>query len=363
MYRDVCGKCGATRVDSQLGLERTPEEYVCKMVELFRELRRALKDDGTCWINLGDSYNGMKKGSTHENVGAKRHNTDSFVKPLWRKLKEKDLVGIPWRVAFALQADGWYLRSDIIWHKPNPMPESVTDRPTKSHEYIFLLSKSAKYYYDADAVREAGEGYGRSERFRGSTYTNNRSFNNSNKDPHATGGGRSLKDGSGRNRRSVWTVTTKPYRGAHFATYPEQLIEPCILAGTSAKGECPKCGAAWVRVVELGELVGRSPNDGKGYVLPKAEKDSMAKYPKATDTYKPNFHREKTTVGWQPQCACGIDPVPQIVLDPFNGAGTTGVVAKKHGRRYIGIELNPEYLEMARERLDATPLPLALVTL
>ena len=242
--RDTCGKCGAIRVDNQLGLEKTPEEYVAKMVEVFREVRRVLKDDGTLWLNLGDSYanppsgqaqrafngqggdygrGGFPKSEAH--VGKLRHSIPSGLKP-------KDLVGIPWRVAFALQADGWYLRQDIIWAKPNPMPESVTDRCTKSHEYIFLMSKSAKYWYDADAVKEAGTG--RNWMASGGNLVG--------KGVHKCGDGyRDNKDGrsgfaTGRNRRSVWHISTRPYKGAHFATFPPALIEPCIKAGCPAGG-------------------------------------------------------------------------------------------------------------------------------
>lgn len=197
---NVCPKCGAKRVDSQLGLEPTPEEYVENMVEVFRQVRRVLKDDGTLWLNLGDSYNGS--GGDHKKDGK---NDASFQTDLLRgtqkraiaTLKPKDLVGIPWRVAFALQADGWYLRQDIIWNKPNPMPESVQDRCTKSHEYVFLLSKKPKYYYDNDAISEEGE------------------------------------EGQ-RNKRSVWTVNAKPCKDAHFAVFPTELITPCVLAGTKA---------------------------------------------------------------------------------------------------------------------------------
>jgi DNA modification methylase len=243
-------------------------------------------------VNLGDSYanpNGNSGGCSPKSTltggggkyreGSKNEAMFNASAPSRRDmagLKPKDLVGIPWRVAFALQADGWYLRSDIIWHKPNPMPESVTDRPTKSHEYIFLLSKSSKYYYDADAVKEqATYGENRATFRGGGAYTNNRSFQN---DKKVIGDGeiRERPEITTRNRRSVWTVVTKPFKGAHFATFPEALIAPCILAGSR---------------------------------------------------------------------------VGDVVLDPFNGAGTTGVVALKNGRSYIGLELNPEYMQLTQDRL------------
>ena len=238
--------------DGQIGLEQTPDEYVAQMVAVFREVRRVLSDDGTLWLNLGDSYASFRDGkatpdttrgaSTGTLVGKGKASNRSASNFAGTSIKHKDLVGIPWRVAFALQADGWYLRQDIIWHKPNPMPESVTDRCTKAHEYVFLLTKSPKYYYDYAAMQEQA----------------------------------STTDGS-RNRRSVWSITTKPFRGAHFAVMPEALVEPCVLAGSSAG---------------------------------------------------------------------------DFVLDPFAGSGTTGVVALKHGRKFIGIELNSEYVTIAEARIS-----------
>jgi DNA modification methylase len=280
-------------VDGQLGLEKTPDEYVAKMVEVFREVRRVLRDDGTLWLNLGDSYtagagsqNGLNSSGLKSNVKNEATRIKCLeenklykskpVNGLSTGLKPKDLVGIPWRVAFALQADGWYLRQDIIWHKPNPMPESVTDRCTKAHEYIFLMSKSAKYYYDHEAIQEE------------SVYPNDNRKARQNKDDYDAmignnGQIRAVMNPSGdkaypfRNRRSVWTVSTRPFKEAHFATFPPQLIEPCVKAGS-----------------------------------------------KEGDT----------------------------ILDPFNGAGTTGLVACRQNRNYIGIELNPEYAEIARNRIE-----------
>jgi DNA modification methylase len=218
-------------VAGQIGLEATPDAYVAKMVEVFREVRRVLKADGTLWLNLGDSYAGSWGAMSHS-IEDKAKRTGSNVRPVTSRpmqgIKPKDLVGIPWRVAFALQADGWYLRSDIIWAKPNPMPESVTDRPTKAHEYIFLMSKSDRYWYDHEAVLEP--------------FTNDWL---STRKPYQIKGNTDRNDGgqppqsaneNGRNKRSVWTVTTQPYPDAHFATFPPKLIEPCILAG------CPPGG-------------------------------------------------------------------------------------------------------------------------
>jgi DNA modification methylase len=288
-------------VVGQVGLEATPEAYVQKVVKIFAEVRRVLRSDGTCWVNLGDSYSHGGHGARDPEKWPKQSRNDHH--PTHGKaktgLKPKDLIGIPWRVAFALQADGWYLRSDIIWHKPNPMPESVTDRPTKAHEYLFLLSKSGKYFYDAEAIKEPANGWngsrfddsrdlvvrpntGKGERkgnaktFRGGgAYTSNQSFDNSAEIPRESHGN-VPNETETRNKRSVWTVATQAYPEAHFATFPEDLVRPCILAG------CPPGGT---------------------------------------------------------------------VLDPFAGSGTTLMVAKAQGCSAIGIELNPEYVKLIEKRL------------
>lgn len=279
-------------VAGQLGLERTPQEYVENMVAVFREVKRVLRNDGTLWLNLGDSYAGSwgAQGrddamasrsviSARQIAGAqKKTRTGSIA--AGSGLKPKNLVGIPWRVAFALQADGWYLRSEIIWHKPNAMPESVTDRPTKAHEQIFLLAKSEQYFYGINEVKEplAMSSLERCAYPRYQNAKNRKDVNYGNPNTDAASRERMVKSKS-RNKRTVWTVTTKPFKGAHFATFPMDLIEPCVLAG------CPQGGT---------------------------------------------------------------------VLDPFFGAGTTGCVANKHGRKFVGIELNPTYAAMARERIEGT---------
>jgi DNA modification methylase len=218
-------------VNGQLGLESTLEEYVANMVAVFREVRRVLRDDGTLWLNLGDSYASDTKGSGGT-TPKQQTNHGSFYEPrrMDHGLKSKDLVGIPWSLAFALQADGWYLRSDIIWAKPNPMPESVTDRPTKSHEYIFLLTKSARYFFDQEAVREVGSGL------------NGGVFSRAYAEAQPSHGAMRLDRPhvNGRNLRSVWTIPTQPYPEVHFATFPEELAKRCILAGTSAWGACSR---------------------------------------------------------------------------------------------------------------------------
>ena len=235
IYKTKCPKCGATRKDSQLGLEETPEEYVANMVKVFSEVKRVHTKDGTLWLNLGDSYYNYRPGKGQslikQTVSKTKQDLPVECSRRGNKiqgLKEKDLVGIPWRVAFALQADGWYLRQDIIWHKPNPMPESVADRCTKAHEYIFLLSKSSKYYYDHEAVKEKSKGeWGTRDRTNGKYHNEGTGLN-----PHAG----LEKSYDMANKRSVWTVNTKPYPEAHFATYPKKLIRPCIKAG------CPQGG-------------------------------------------------------------------------------------------------------------------------
>ena len=287
-------------VDGQIGLEETPEEHIARLVEVFRQVRRVLRDDGTLWVNYGDAYAGSRKGgyvgtkSTLSSVEGQDQSRLAAARMTQSRrrddaeiprsdlavagLKCKDLLGLPWMLAFALRADGWYLRQDIIWHKPNPMPESVTDRCTKSHEYVFLLSKNARYYYDAAAIAEdaisAGEDRGGGLKYSDRTKDN------------GIGGAHNLDkygaSGQTRNRRSVWSIATQPFPEAHFATFPEALVDPCIKAGS---------------------------------------------------------------------------PVGGLVLDPFSGSGTTGVVALKQGRSYVGCELNPEYVAMSRRRLaDVAPL-------
>lgn len=225
-------------VDGQIGLEQTPEEYIAAMVEVFRCVREVLADDGTLWLNIGDSYANVGKwGGSSGGKHAQGLHGDTGIgrgkKDYGDGLKNKDLIGIPWMLAFALRADGWYLRQDIIWHKPNPMPESVRDRCTKAHEYLFLLSKSERYFFDSDAMKEpvkSNKGNGKSFRGGGS-YTGNNAFNNHQTKERETHGNAPNEEGT-RNRRSVWTVATRPYKGAHFATFPPALIEPCVLAGS-----------------------------------------------------------------------------------------------------------------------------------
>jgi hypothetical protein len=252
-------------------------------------------------------------------------------------LKPKDLCGIPWRVAFALQADGWYLRSDIIWSKPNPMPESVTDRPTKAHEYVFLLSKSAKYFWDQDAVREPNTAQSM-VRLQSTPVGFGKAHNEDRND-----GDRTYSEIAGRNIRSVWTIPTQPFEGAHFATFPERLVEPMIKAGCPAQ-VCRKCGKPRERITER-ESHNNRPNSGaiRGF-CPSTHASLGQPQHGGTMTV------DVSTVGWS-DCGCGVGFDGGVVLDPFFGSGTVGVVAKKLARHFIGIELNPDYCKIAEERL------------
>jgi DNA modification methylase len=329
-------------VEGQIGLEDTPEAFVEKIVEVFHEVKRVLRDDGTLWLNLGDSYAGSGRGPTGENGIGNQSQRQGFngapPSKMGGGLKPKDMIGIPWMVAVALRADGWYLRSDIIWSKPNPMPESVTDRPTKAHEYVFLLTKNARYFYDADAVREkGGDPIGT---HRGGSLI--KAAKGEIGDPFVScqnhsGGIESLLSSGTRNRRTVWEIATQPTPDAHFATFPEALVEPCIKAGTSERGCCSKCGAPMERVSEKGETLNRTSENGQG----NGELNKSGRF---------GDSQTKTT-GWQPTCKCNADTVPCVVLDPFGGSGTTAKVARDLKRDCILIELNPKYIGIAREKL------------
>jgi DNA modification methylase len=342
--------------DGQIGLEATPESYVTRMVEVFREVRRVLRDDGTLWLNLGDTYATPKEGSTQQCGGlkdgdqGKRLREMKFKKLLPPGLKPKDLVGIPWRVAFALQADGWRLRQDIIWHKPNPMPESVTDRCTKAHEYVFLLTKSARYFYDAEAVSEAQTTSGQGG-FSNKATLKSVVLGASHKPSlvNATNDGR-------RNRRSVWTVTTKPYSGAHFAVMPPDLVEPCIKAGCPEQC-CPACGKGWERVVEKGKPVSASSENR--FATNKKQDEAYCRNDGGTlGNMNGRIWAEHKAanpdkfLGWQPACDCdATGTISGTVLDPFAGSGTTLAVAAELGRSGIGCELNAEYIALAKKRI------------
>ncbi len=431
----TCGVCGAERVDAQIGIEDSAAEYVEALVEVFREVRRVLRSDGTLWLNIGDSYGGGKQ-----------------------------LLGIPWRVAHALQEDGWIVRSEIIWAKPNAMPESVTDRPTKAHEQVFLLAKATQYFFDAHAIREeASKGYGGSEFHKGASAEAREHFGR----PIST---KERDEPEGKNKRDVWEIATVPYKEAHFATFPPKLVEPCVKAGTPEAGSCEVCGAPRKRIVARLRTF-----DGEETVEGGWDQDEAGRIGAAGVGHW-RYATSMSTLGWRPTCSCGapegvqpddldliesptgegplhdpslevgragyarprnagagrrtitrfqqrgyarqlralpdytaaelreqdgitddawahyirldasggrplppglleryvregiLQPVeppdwepppasPATVLDPFSGAGTTGLVALRLGRSFVGVELNPDYAELARQRLrDDAPL-------
>lgn len=322
-------------VEGQLGLERTPELYVAKIVEVFREVRRVLRDDGTLWLNLGDSYvNHSMPGGGDPTIGRRNIGGSSYTPTVVPGLKPKDLVGIPWLVAFALRSDGWYLRSDIIWHKKNPMPESVTDRPTKAHEYLFLLAKSQRYFYDADAIREPGQDWGKRDR------TNWQGRNIPGQKPQL--GCEDCDASGGRNKRSVWTIATEPHPYAHFATFPIKLVEPCILAG-SAETACGVCGAPYERIVETIDTKNRLGESWHDH------KDDLGRGQRGCPPAE--GAPERKTTGFRPTCDHDDNTGRSIILDPFMGSGTTGLRAQQLRRQWVGIELSQEYIDIAKQRL------------
>ena len=331
------------------------ECFVCHMVDVGRGVKRVLRDDGVFWLNLGDSYAGSMKGICADGraCGGEKQQTNqgsigiSQSKPDWSDfpLKNKDLCGIPWRVALALQADGWFLRRDCIWSKPNPMPESVTDRPTTAHEYVFLFSKSQQYWYDADSVRVAHARLW--DENNGGSWASASREDDPVKGKAGThrGKGYPVPNPLGRNLRSVWEINTVGFPGSHFAVFPPELVQTCVLAGCPPY-TCSACGKPHVRITE--KTVKPHPNRG----------DSDANQFDATNnTYNPKTAGslgravERTTLGWQATCDCNADTIPGTVLDPFSGAGTTGVVCRDIGLNYVGIELNPEYAQMSRDRI------------
>ncbi len=347
-------------VPGQLGLEDAPATYIERIVAVFREARRVLRDDGVAWVNLGDSYNNdcptrSKSSEAFEEIfsggkisdGTRRSSRTSGLKP-------KDLMMMPARVAIALQNDGWYLRSEIVWAKPNPMPESVSDRPTKAHEMVYLLTKSPRYFYDAEAIREPNSD-GSNERFGIGPNGSTRKWDTDNNKRDGRIDGTKSNEGfrdyvpNGRNRRSVWTVATEPTPFAHFATFPRKLIEPMILAGCPDK-VCCQCGKPWVRVTEKStSFEGGSGKAGRTA----AEVNASGKW--AGKQYGTNIKLGPvvsiSTTGFRPTCKCDAPHRPGVVLDPFMGSGTVAVVARKLGRDYIGCDLNPAYIDIARERL------------
>jgi DNA modification methylase len=355
----VCS-CGARRIDAQIGLEPTPDAYLAAMVAVFREVRRVLRDDGTCWVNMGDSYASGEVGRHDHKQAAGICVGDaaagrSFIgngmgareqRALSTGLPAKNLLLMPARLALALQADGWWVRSDIIWAKPNPMPESCRDRPTSAHEHVFLLTKRSRYYYDSDAVREEAINEGRVVSYDGTqknTGHENRTYP-----------GAKPRDivVSGRNLRNVWTIATAPYAEAHFATFQPLLAESCIRAGTSERGCCAACGAPWVREIASDSAANSRNERIADYDVGGLAKGSSADRVRRLDG-KNYEHVRRVTGGWAASCACGAETQPCVVLDCFSGAGTTALVADRLGRHAIGIDLSHQYVEMSRARLEA----------
>lgn len=327
---EISGQLGSEKIPDCLGwATKKPcrECFICQMVATFREVWRVLRPDGTCWVNIGDKW------------AAKR----------MANIKAKDMCLVPSRLALALQAAGWYLRAEVIWYKPNILPSSVVDRPTPAHEQIYLLSKSNRYFYDLDAIREPSTG--------------NTHPRGNGKNPKAIAGVQSetrqnesfststLAIADMRNKRSVWSIPASGYEGAHYATYPPDLVKPCILAGTSARGVCSSCGAPWKRVVEVIGRRGESWHDHKNDdVLGQRGGTMPEKY-------------ERRTLGWKPSCKCSCpEPGPATVFDPFTGSGTTGAVTLSLGRRFVGTDLSMTYLlNDAAPRLAGVPLAMDLV--
>ena len=351
----VCTKCGARRMDQQVGLEQTPDEWCRRLVDVYREARRVLRDDGVMFLEIGDSYASSPTTGGPPSPSLQGTQNQTPAGTGWRRpdgYKPKDLVGQPWLLAFALRADGWYLRSEIIWARPNPMPESVTDRPTKAHSTVFLLSKKPRYFWDADAIREPNAPDYLEPRPAGRRIVANRDPSRRDSDagtPVGEGGNPRAFNGAGRNVRSVWQIATEPTPFAHFATWPQTLVERMIRAGTSEHGCCTACGAPWVRESDVTYTdAGRGNANGarKG-----ANDDARIGRP-----YETRKLKTVQTTGWAPSCSCDGAVRPCTVLDPFMGSGTTALVARRLGRRAVGIELNPAYLEIARRRLQQLSL-------
>lgn len=407
LIKDRCGKC-----------------YVCKMVSVFQEIYRVLRPDGTVWLNLGDTYAGGGNGGggsfamhaihcADKNEAARTGSRGVTVKSKriargsgrWGGgdisapgFKSKDLIGIPWRVALALQAAGWYLRSDIIWAKPNCMPESVTDRPTRAHEYLFLLTKSERYFYDHEAIKEPAiydvDGTGTAARkarahentksfpmserngLRPAGYKNSINFNGKNSGNEKQRGHSRRHNGfndrwdqmtheeqslCGRNKRDVWTIPPANYPEAHFATFPAELIRPCILAGTSAHGACPECNAPWKRIVERGLMP--TAKACKTAIVDERDLSADAQDQgsnRQKDGHRPGMISANKTLGWSASCGCHKEDgaarqhrptISCTVLDPFGGSGTTAQVARELGQRAILIDLNPNYIPMQKQRI------------
>ena len=358
-------------VEGAIGLEPTFDEHLEIMVRVFREVGRVLRKDGTLWLNYGDAYAGSTNGRSAADTKALGKDDRTFRdKPfstVGGVFKAKDLMMMPARVALALQADGWWLRSEIVWHKPNPMPESTRDRPTSAHEKIYLLTRSARYFYDANAVRtqrqEMPDGWdtdpGAHDRFhrkgreKGKTdkqrgHSRRHAGFNDRWDSMT----REEQQVMGANLRNVWTAATEPFRGAHFAVMPTAIVEPCIKAGTSERGCCPECGAPVIQIIRRIDQGRDGSKYGERVVAASGGAINGGTAKSTLGSSNGKLVSQSETAGWEPTCECGVGgPIPCIVLDPFAGAGTVGLVADRLGRDAILIEINPDYADMAGSRI------------
>lgn len=328
--------------NGEIGLEESPQQYVDTMVAVFREVRRVIRDDGTVFLNIGDTYAANRSYQITDNKHCDVGNSSAMRVPVG--LKPKDLMMIPARVALALQEDGWWIRSEIVWCKKSSMPESVTDRPTSATEKIFLLTKSARYFYDAEAVKEPSKCVGVIVK------TNGNKGMDKGYDGHRTRDGlrRGVTVAESRNLRNFWLLGPDPYPGAHFATMPRRIPEIAIMAGTSEAGCCAECGSPYQRIVEKG----LTAHDGQTQTIyPKGTTSNrLALLRQAARERGEEYRNESRTIGWQPACTCNAPSRPCTVLDPFGGSGTTGMVAEQLGRDAILIELNPDYIALQKQR-------------
>lgn len=351
--------------DREIGIEERPEDYISNLVSIFRETRRVLRDDGTIWIVIGDGYATQPKGNPGSRSKGLTNNGDCAAEASQHRtkstivggLKQKDLIGIPWMLGLALRDDGYFLRDVVIWAKScsgnyrggSCMPESVRDRTVKSFEYVLMLTKNPRYYYDAQAIAEPCAELERKQSEKRRLMRMNRgvvSLNGLGQTSKGVDGGavitHEMKSGATRNRRAVWTISTQPFKGSHFACFPLKLVEPMILAGSSERGCCPKCLAPYQRITEKTKIKRNRPNS-----LTKRTGEE------GTGNFCPNDTAgvSTKTLGWEPTCTCDAgEPIPCTILDPFSGAATTGIAAVRNGRRYVGIDLNEDYNEIARKR-------------
>lgn len=377
-------------VEGQIGMEETPEKFIRKLVRIFNEVYRVTTKDGTLWLNIGDSYNNNSIGNRNElySNGRKKKSqigkrTDTYKRGILKSLKQKDLISIPWMLAFALRKSGWYLRQDIIWHKPNPMPESVTDRCSKAHEYVFLFSKSKKYFFDNYAIQEVATGFdNRKDIFtKGSQKYSNGYFPSDVKNQsvalkrHLWWRFKNLQENGQqnhsmherraegqadevypfRNKRSVWTVPTQAFSEAHFATFPERLAWLCISAGSSEQGCCSKCHKQYTRVLKPTEEYAKIL--GKGYFAHANDAEAGMQQMRGNGVSEKlksagSNCAQYESVGWKAGCKCkDAEIIPAVIFDPFAGAGTAPLVGRKLQRNFYAIELKPAYKKLSDDRL------------